>query len=416
MMYRSFPRITEKERLEHMPSVTIKDVVCGDTLNLEYSGNETHDIMKIASVWGDGRKIIGCDTLFSLEQWIPFGRLKAELPIYKFHYAGKDCRQVYISSVSKEVLQKTDSGSRFWAWLGAIPHWVYFTWLRQDKDLWMNVVIWLSGIGSIMVIIGLWIGISVKARSSKSSAFSSPYIKRWHIIHHTTGLFFGLFVFTWVFSGMMSLTDLPEWIIPVHNKIDMRSLVADEKLSDSLYVTPLEQVVSNYNDIKKIELGSWCGIPLYRLKFNDSTVVLDASKHKISLFHITKEQIEKLSDRIFGYREIYAISILHEYDNHYYSGKLSLELPVYKIVAKDSDNSIIYINPKSGRSLVFNNNSLLHRFLYSGLHEFDFPWFSRHPLCKRILMWFLLIGGTFVSISGLVLGIRVLKRAVKRRV
>ena len=37
------------------------------------------------------------DTLYSLEQWIPFGRLKEDFPIYKFYFSDEDRTQIYIS-------------------------------------------------------------------------------------------------------------------------------------------------------------------------------------------------------------------------------------------------------------------------------------------------------------------------------
>jgi len=91
-------------------------------------------VKRVAALWCDA-PVARVDTLRKLDQWIPFGYLKKEFPIYKFHFNDPEKHQLYISSVSGEVLQYTDQKSRFWAWLGAIPHWVYFTWLRQDSAL-----------------------------------------------------------------------------------------------------------------------------------------------------------------------------------------------------------------------------------------------------------------------------------------
>ena len=160
-------------------------------------------IQRVASLWNTS-SIAKVDSLYTLDQWIPFGRLKEEFPIYKFHFADPERHELYISSKSGEVLQYTDKNSRFWAWLGAIPHWVYFTSLRQDAELWIKVVVWLSGIGCVMCIAGIYLGIR-DFRLARRRHLISPYKKFWYKWHHILGVLFGLFVLTFCFSGMMSL-------------------------------------------------------------------------------------------------------------------------------------------------------------------------------------------------------------------
>ena len=130
-------------------------------------------IARVAALWCSA-PVSRIDSLHALDQWIPFGRLKEEFPIYKFHFADHDGTELYISSRSGEVLQYTTRSERLWAWVGAVPHWVYFTLLRQDRELWIKTVIWLSGVGAIMVIAGLYVGIyvSVKLRWRKKKWFS----------------------------------------------------------------------------------------------------------------------------------------------------------------------------------------------------------------------------------------------------
>ena len=135
------------------------------------------------------------------------------MPIYKIYFADEAGTQLYLSSQNGEALQFSYRSERFWAWLGAIPHWVYFTWLRQDTVLWTKTVIWLSALGCLMVIAGIWVTVDVwrKTHRNRHSKFS-PYRKRWYHWHYVSGILFGIFVLTFTFSGMMSLADIPEWI------------------------------------------------------------------------------------------------------------------------------------------------------------------------------------------------------------
>ncbi|MCC8172901.1 MAG: hypothetical protein LIO65_00415 [Odoribacter sp.] len=122
-------------------------------------GNKDYPILlSYAQRWNNA-SINKVDTLYKLEQWIPFGYLRKDFPIYKFYFGDKEKHQLYVSSLSGEALQYTSNESRFWSWLGAIPHWIYFTSLRQNSALWKEVIIWLSGLGCIMCIAGIILGI-----------------------------------------------------------------------------------------------------------------------------------------------------------------------------------------------------------------------------------------------------------------
>ena len=85
-----------------------------------------------------GNSIYTADTLHALDQWIPFGYLRKEFPIYKFSFQDARKQQIYVSSQTGNVLQWTDRPARIWAYLGAIPHWVYFTGLRQHQPAWFS--------------------------------------------------------------------------------------------------------------------------------------------------------------------------------------------------------------------------------------------------------------------------------------
>ena len=53
------------------------------------------------------------------------------------------------------------AASRFLAYLGPIPHWLYFTPLRKNPRLWSRIVIWLSGIATAVALLGLFAGLSL---------------------------------------------------------------------------------------------------------------------------------------------------------------------------------------------------------------------------------------------------------------
>ena len=98
-------------------------------------------------------------TRTEVDQWTLGGPPRALWPLLKYSWPNGE--EVYVSTVSGEVVQYTTRGSRIAAYFGAIPHWLYFTPLRKNGVLWRKTVIWASGIGMLISLLGLVIGIWV---------------------------------------------------------------------------------------------------------------------------------------------------------------------------------------------------------------------------------------------------------------
>src|SRR5438874_2548129 len=91
------------------------------------------------------------------DQWTVSEEFAELRPLRK--YSWPDGQQVYISTVTGDVVQYTTQGSRLAAYFGAIPHWLYFTPLRKRGAQWSRVVIWASGLGTVGAILGITIGL-----------------------------------------------------------------------------------------------------------------------------------------------------------------------------------------------------------------------------------------------------------------
>ncbi len=145
------------------------------------------------------------ESVQEVDQWTVGGQLRTLRPLYKYSFG--DGQQVYVSARA-EIMQYTTSQSRFWAYLGAIPHWMYFTPLRKHQPEWSSFVIWTSGIGTISALLGIVIAVWMLSPSKRyrnaGEPTSIPYRgwKRWHTI---IGLVFGILAMTWAFSGLLSM-------------------------------------------------------------------------------------------------------------------------------------------------------------------------------------------------------------------
>ena len=66
------------------------------------------------------------------------------------------------------MVQFTTRSSRWFAELGPIPHWLYYTPLRKNGPLWSKVVIWSSGIATVVALMGLIAGLMMYSPSRKN--------------------------------------------------------------------------------------------------------------------------------------------------------------------------------------------------------------------------------------------------------
>lgn len=374
-------------------------------------------IRKIAALWCPA-PIARVDTLYSLDQWIPFGRLKEEFPIYKFRFDDSEGHQLYIGSQSGEALQFTTRNERFWAWLGAIPHWVYFTRLRQDAALWSKTVVWLSGIGCLMTLAGLWVGVDVWRRSRKQGKGFSPYRKKWYHWHYVTGIVFGLFVLTFCFSGMMSLAEVPAWISkPVLEKNPLREIKKGATIND--YVLDYRQVLSEYPDVKQIEWSNFRSIPYYIVKRESAELYVDASAPSPRPLKLTEEQAIEAVRSIHGDSARLRVSLLNEFETDYRDMSRMYRnrslLPVWKIAADDVDHSVYYIHPETAAVRYVNTTARWKYWMYTALHRLRIQGLNSSPALRKSVLWVLLLGGSVVSLSGVVLGVRYIGRKCRKK-
>lgn len=352
------------------------------------------------------------DTLYTLEQWIPFGAWKEHFPIYKYYFADSARHQLYISSKTAEVLQYTNRSERIWAWIGAIPHWVYFTSLRQDVDRWSAIVITLSGIGCIFCLTGLYLSIHDLRLARRRHRFS-PYRKFWYKWHHILGTCFGLSVLAFCFSGMMSLADVKD--LGIRPKLDFDPQKRLQAMRPEHYPLDYRKILQSHpGQIRQLSWNSFGTIPLYQAQTDYGSKIWDA-RHSGSLqtLNLTADDIRPILETVHGPNSIYDIQWMTRQDIYYISNKKTLTLPVWKVQIKNADASCYYIDPFSGSYRYVDRPARWQHWMYPALHSLQLPGLVNHPWLWHALMWFLMLGGTFVSVSGVWLTIKYLLRKIR---
>ena len=307
------------------------------------------------------------------DQWTVSGEFGPLRPLDKYSWPNGE--EVYVSEVSGDVVQHTTKGSRTGAWLGAIPHWLYFTPLRKNGRLWSRVVIWASGIGAVTAALGLIVGIWIILPATRV-----PYggQKRWHAM---LGLFFGFFACTWSFSGMLSMEPFSFSAGPrrTGGEIERALHSAGFKTWDRV----LDEAA---HGAKIIDFNALDG---------DSERVLDAVSNAVGREHIAETRW------------------VTQYEAYYLDRHNAHPLPVWFVRLNDEHGSMFYIDPKSASIVeAYDSASRWNRWLYHGLHSLDFPWLYAHRPAWDVAVISLLLGGGWLSATSLILGWRVLRRTI----
>ena len=352
------------------------------------------------------------------DQWTIAQR--RQMPLHKITVDDAAHTELYISPQSGDVLLLTTRGSRALAWVAAIPHWLYFTQLRVNDRLWNRVIIWTSGIGCFLAVLGIVLGI-IQFRWSRpphATTLSAriPYsgLMRWHYI---TGVIFGVFTLTWVFSGLLSM-DPWEWV----SGEDLR--VSREPFSggpvdfnqypafDAAAWAPL----LGGHSLKEIDFTRIQGDPYYVVRLEDSQRLLVATNP----LRIRQERfsvdslIARLKQAVPG-GHIIESQLLTNYDSYYYSQDEQRPLPILRAKFDDPKQTWVYIDPAMGQVAgQLHRGDRIQRWLYHGLHSLDFSFWYRNRTVWEIGMIVLNLGGAVVSGIGLWVGLKRLGRWLKR--
>jgi hypothetical protein len=380
------------------------------------------------------------------DQWTLDGGLPRFLPMRRIAFGDADGTHLYISERVGEPVMKTTARGRLWGYMGAVMHWTYFTPFRQQRELWRYTIIYAALVGSAMCLSGLVVGVwrfSPRMRYRlKRQASHSPYagFMWWH---HYAGLLFGFFTFTWVLSGALSLTPW-DWVPSTSATLAQREALSGGELQlsriDPAHLREgIAALARDFGEVKELEVLQFRGRPFalaYRAPGLDEArrsgnpevsaifspqLVLD---HRIAWIDVQPTSTTRAfeSDAVLASaraampgRALAEVRWLDGYDAYYYDKWNGKPLPVLRVKYRDPEDTWLYIDPGNGLvSLRHTRLSRVNRWMYNGLHSFDFPFLYYSRPAWDIVLVALSAGGIALSITTIVPAWRRLRRHVHR--
>jgi len=440
MMYQSFPETTAEERLQGLEPLRLDG--CCDPGKLDIADNEVmagfrvemlagRPMLRLPRVFGPPRILdlgtgqpmgeVTADTALAVAKAFGVGREIAgpprylgeieqdqwsvqaagrHQPLHHIAFDGPAGVELYVSGTTGEVVQDTDARERLLGWLGAVPHWLYPTVLRQNGALWNQVVVWSAVVGTFLTVTGLYVGIS---RLRPRPGRWSPYGGIW-LWHHLAGLFFGVLTLSWVASGLMTMN--PWGLLESQDPGAYRRNLAGEITGADLkrFLTAANRVTGP--GVVQIEAAPLAG------KFYASTVGASGPLARFDLAGSPHPMAQADVARALGGvgAPVASLTRLTQEDDFYYGHHQTVRLPVYRAVLADGQDPRLYIDAVTGGTLrTVDKVSRASRWVRNGLHGMDFAGLRRRPVWDLVVLP-LLAGVTLVCATGAWMGLLRIRR------
>lgn len=387
-----------------------------------------------ATAWYDGY-------LERPDQWLLDGGLPALLPMHRVSLGDAEGTVLYVSERTGEPVMKTTAAGRAWGYAGAVLHWTYFTPLRERRELWRYGIIYAALTGCVMCLSGLVVGIwrysPARRFRLKREPSHSPYagLMWWH---HYAGLIFGLVSFTWALSGALSLTPW-DWAPGTEpTEAEQRIVTGGPLRLDAVDRGRLVSAASALEQafpIKEVEIQQFRGRP-YAMAYRPPTLAAAAGATNRDVRALLSAQlaierrlveldappgapfarfpngdIESLARALRPDTRPSDAEWLSSYDSYYYDRSGAKPLPVLRLRYDDADKTWLYLDPTSGAlSMRFTSVSRLNRWLYNGLHSFDFPFLYYRRPAWDVVVVLLSFGGIGLTVTTMLPAWRRLRR------
>lgn len=452
LMYHPFPFLSELERLTHSVNIDLSRIAILPLKAVETSGITIPERLRVIDVDGqpaylihfdqNSVKVIGAETgeeltpitqegakrmasrfldqspaeiigPFDYDQWIVHQRFDAYRPFYRVRFQDPEATVFYVSALTGEVLQRTRSSERGWNYVGAVVHWLYPTILRKHGALWDQVVWLLSFLGVLTVSAGLWLGVVRlrQARRRRRMLGLSPF-SDWLRWHHFLGLISGFVVFTWIFSGWLSMDHGRLFSSSMPTPKQVRNFQGVSLRDGVQSFTP--QVLHALGDTKEIEFLAVGGKPFVLSKGPEIRRYAQVDFPNLSPFSFTTNELGDAVQQAWRGSSVRQVDEIQPDDHYGHLRGGAFPEQTMRVMLDDPAKTWVHINMKTGTIVsIMDQNRRIYRWLYNGLHSLDFPGLvEKRPLWDIVMLILLALGFLF-SLTGVVVGLRKMLQACR---
>lgn len=361
------------------------------------------------------------------DRWTHSRGLDPHRPLYRVGVGGAQSGDVYVSSRTGEVVLDAPRLQQRWNYVGAWLHWLYFLRMQSVDPVWTWTVIVLSALCTVAAISGIVVGIwRWRFRGQYRSGSKTPYQEPWMRWHHLIGLMASAFVFTWIFSGLMSMNPLGVFssshaalaIARYQGEVprDMGTIAQPAAVLAAVHTPQFVPVEIQWRRI---------GGDLFAVVLDgnaDSRLVTErgGALQVSTAFDAgwLQGKVEAMSDA-----RLRRFTILQAPDAYFYpraaeamNGAAVRRFPVAMADFDEAGATRVYVDLATGDPLLtMGKRERVGRWLFSFLHSWDLPALMRQPNSRLITLLLLSLAGTALCATATVIGYRRLRMKFSRR-
>ncbi|HEL2982608.1 TPA: PepSY domain-containing protein [Stenotrophomonas maltophilia] len=379
-----------------------------------------------AAQFAGGQAFVGA-TRVDEDRWTHSRALDAHRPLYRVEVGGAQPGDVYVSSHTGEVVQDAPHVQQRWNYAGAWLHWLYFLRMQSVDPVWTWVVIVLSALCSVAAISGIVVGVwRWRFRGHYRTGAKTPYVEPWMRWHHLIGLVAAAFIFTWIFSGLMSMNPLGVFS-STREAMDSGRYRGGTVAVDGALGEPAA-LLAAVDDarFKPVEI-QWRRIDgelfAVLLDGQGETRIVSGSDGHLQVARLLpaawlQQKVRALSDApVQGYW------VQHAADAYFYprapeamNGAAVRRFPVAVADFDDAEATRVYLDLATGDPLLtMGRRERVGRWLFHFLHSWDLPAMLRQVTARLAVLLLLSLAGAALCATATVIGYRRLRMKLRRR-
>ncbi|HHA2383543.1 TPA: PepSY domain-containing protein [Stenotrophomonas maltophilia] len=379
-----------------------------------------------AAQFAGGQAFVGA-TRVDEDRWTHSRALDAHRPLYRVEVGGAQPGDVYVSSHTGEVVQDAPHVQQRWNYVGAWLHWLYFLRMQSVDPVWTWVVIALSALCTVAAISGIVVGVwRWRFRGHYRTGAKTPYVEPWMRWHHLIGLVAAAFVFTWIFSGLMSMNPLGVFS-STREAIDSGRYRGGTVAVDGALGEPAA-LLAAVDDarFKPVEI-QWRRIDgelfAVLLDGQGETRIVSGSDGHLQVARLLpaawlQQKVRALSDApVQGYGvQLAADAYFYPRAPEAMNSAAVRRFPVAVADFGDAEATRVYLDLATGDPLLtMGRRERVGRWLFYFLHSWDLPAMLRQDTARLAVLLLLSLAGAALCATATVIGYRRLRMKLRRR-
>jgi len=379
-----------------------------------------------AAQFAGGQAFVGA-TRVDEDRWTHSRALDAHRPLYRVEVGGAQPGDVYVSSHTGEVVQDAPHVQQRWNYVGAWLHWLYFLRMQSVDPVWTWVVIVLSALCTVAAISGIVVGVwRWRFRGHYRSGAKTPYVEPWMRWHHLIGLVAAAFVFSWIFSGLMSMNPLGVFS-STREAIDSGRYRGGAVAVDGALGEPAALLAAvDGARFKPVEM-QWrrIGGELFAVLLDGQgeTRIVSGSDGHLQVARLLpaawlQQKVRALSDApVQGYWvQLAADESFHPRAPEAMNGAAVRRFPVAVADFGDAEATRVYLDLATGDPLLtMGRRERVGRWLFYFLHSWDLPAMLRQDTARLAVLLLLSLAGAALCATATVIGYRRLRMKLRCR-